>query len=121
MYQRAVLLNCVIFSKLWYVAHVFPLPISYANKIKRIAFNYIWGRKNYEPIRRSTLSLPKDEGGMGVIDILYKSQSILATSFIKMYFNDFKITFMSDYYNHIRIGQLFNGSPRIQGYHIIGK
>ena len=27
IYQRAVLLNCVIFSKLWYVAHVFPLPI----------------------------------------------------------------------------------------------
>ena len=43
-----------------------------------------------------------------MIDILYKSQNILATSLIKLYFNDFKITFMSDYYNYIRIGQLFN-------------
>ena len=33
---------------------------------------------------------------------------ILATSLIKLHFNDFKITFMSDYYNYIRIGQLFN-------------
>ena len=43
-----------------------------------------------------------------MIDILYKSQNILATSLIKLYFNDFKITFMSDYYNYIRIGQLFD-------------
>ena len=108
IYQRAILLNCIIFSKLWYVSHILPLPMSYANKIKRVAFNYIWGRKHYEPIRRSTLCLPKNEGGLGVIDISYKSQSILTTSFLKLYNSDYKITFMSDYYNYIRIGRILN-------------
>ena len=35
IYQRAVILNCVIYSKLWYIAHIFPLPVLYANKIKK--------------------------------------------------------------------------------------
>ena len=64
IYQRAILLNCLIFAKLWYVSHIFLLPVSYANKIKRVAFNYIWGRKYYEPIKRSTLYSPKNEGGL---------------------------------------------------------
>ena len=49
IYQRSVLLNSVIFSKLWYVAHIFPLPATHANRIKRIVFNYLWGRKFYKP------------------------------------------------------------------------
>ena len=108
IYQRSVILNCIIYSKIWYVAHVFPLPISYANKIKMIGFNFIWARNNYEPVKRFTLSLPKHEGGLGIIDILYKSQSILIRSFIKMYLSQSNISFMAEYYNSLRVGQLFD-------------
>ena len=108
IYQRSVILNCIIYSKIWYVAHVFPLPISYANKIKMIGFNFIWARNNYEPVKRFTLSLPKHEGGLGIIDILYKSQSILVRSFIKMYLSQSNISFMAEYYNSLRVGQLFD-------------
>ena len=118
IYQRAVILNCVIYSKLWYIAHLFPMPVLYANKIKRVSFNYIWGRKNYEPIKRSTLTMSKCEGGLGILDILYKSQSILVTSFIKLFLNESSITFMVEYYNFMRLGQLFNryNSPNTVSY-----
>ena len=52
--------------------------------------------------------MAKNEGGLGILDILYKSQSILVKSFTKLFLNDSSITFMADFYNFIRIGQLFN-------------
>ena len=109
MYQKAIIINCIIHSKLWYVAHIFPLPIRYANKIKRLTFHYLWG-KTYEPIKRSTLSLSKHEGGLGVIDIFYKSQSILTSSFIKSYNNEYGLNYLADYYTDIRVAQLLNRS-----------
>ena len=105
IYQKAVLINYVVYARLWYISHVYPLPLRYANQIKRISFHYLWG-KEYEPVRRSTLTLPKHEGGLGIIDIFYKSQSILASSFIKCYSNENGVNWLIDYYNNIRCAQL---------------
>ena len=105
MYQKAVLINCVISARIWYVSHVYPLPILYANKIKRLTFHYLWG-KQYEPIKHSTLTLDKEEGGLGVIDIYYKSLSILVSSFIKLYNSENGVKCLVDYYTDIRVARL---------------
>ena len=105
IFQKAILINCLVYARLWYISHVYPLPLSYANKIKRLTFHYLWG-KRYEPIRRNTLTLPKHEGGLGIIDIYYKSQSILASSFLKYYLHENGIKCLVDYYNNIRCAQL---------------
>ena len=107
MYQKSTIINCVINAKLWYVAHIYPLSIRLANKIKRLIFHYLWGKK-YEPIKRTTLSLPKYEGGLGIIDIFFKAQSILTSSFIKSYSNEYGIKYLIDYYNDIRVARLLN-------------
>ena len=107
LYQKAVLINCVVYARLWYISHVYPLPIAYANRIKRLTFHYLWG-KRYEPIKRTTLTLPKQEGGLGIIDIFYKSQSIMASSFIKYYNNANGIICLMDYYNNLRCAQLLD-------------
>ena len=52
--------------------------------------------------------LAKNEGGLGILDFLCKSQSILVKSFTKLFLIDSSITFMVDFYSFIRIGQLFN-------------
>ena len=52
--------------------------------------------------------LPKDKGGLGLINIDIKSKCILANTFMKAFVNPEQITFMMEYYNTIRIGQLFN-------------
>ena len=119
IYQKAVLINSVIYAKLWYISHIYPLPLRYANKIKRLTFYYLWG-KRYEPIRRTTLSLPKHEGGLGIIDIFYKSQSILASSFIKYYNNENGITCLIDYYNNIRVARLLGITPNAQQVSYVG-
>ena len=107
IYQKAVMINCIIYSKLWYISHVYPLPLKYANKIKKLAFHYLWGKK-WEPIKRSTLSLAKCEGGLGILDIYHKSRGILVSSFLKAYLNEDGIHYLLDYYNYIRTQQLLN-------------
>ena len=107
MYQKAVVINSVILSKLWYITHVYPLPISVSKKVNKEIFEYVWGMKN-NPINRNTLMLPKDKGGLGLINVDVKSKCILANTFLKAFNNPDQITFMMDYYNSIRIGQFFN-------------
>ena len=107
MYQKAIITNCILLSKLWYIAHIYPLPESVSKKINKEIFEYIWGIKN-NPVKRNTLTLPKEKGGLGVINIAFKAKSILVNTFMKAFVNPDQITFMMDYYNIIRIGQLFN-------------
>ena len=52
--------------------------------------------------------LPKDKGGLGLINVDIKSKCILANTFIKAFVNPEQISFMMEYYNNIRIWQLFN-------------
>ena len=35
LYQRVILVNCLIASKLWYVSHVYPLPLKYVTCINQ--------------------------------------------------------------------------------------
>ena len=119
IYQKAILINCIVYARLWYLSHVYPLPLSYANKIKRLTFKYLWG-KMHDPIKRTTITLPKHQGGLGLIDIYYKSQSILASSFIKYYNNENGIKCLMDYYNNIRCAQLLNISSNPQHVSYIG-
>ena len=82
LFQRCTYTNACMLSKIWYVAHIYPLPRNYAKEINKIIFHYIWNG-SYEPVRRSTLCRSKKDGGVGVIDCLIKSQVLLLNSFIK--------------------------------------
>ena len=119
MYQKTFLIDCVINARLWYISHVYPLPIRYANKIKRLTFHYLWG-KQYEPIKRNTLTLSKYEGGMGIIYIFYKSQSILVSSFIKLYNCENGVKCLVNYYTDMRIAQLLNRTSNLEQVSYIG-
>ena len=106
IFQKAVIVNTLVLSKLWYTAHVYPLPVSYVKPINRLVFGYVWS-KGYDPIKRETLMLPKTEGGISLIDIRYKSQSILTKSFLKGFCNE-NINFMLIYYTGIRLQQILD-------------
>ena len=112
MYQKTVITKSVILSKLWYIAHIYPLPESMAKKINKEIFEYIWGMKN-NPINRDTLVQPRERGGLGVININLKSNCILTCTFIKAFNNSSQIRFMMEYYNIIRIEQLFDKSANL--------
>ena len=58
LYQRVIYANTCLLSKLWYVAHVYPLTGEHSKKVNTIIFQYIWGGR-YEPIKRATIYRPK--------------------------------------------------------------
>ena len=61
LHQRVTYANTCIMSKIWYTAHIYTLPESYAKNINKVLFLYIWGGR-YEPIKRNTVYKDKTEG-----------------------------------------------------------
>ena len=55
LYQKAALVNSLISSKLWYIAHVYPLPYKYTILINREIFYFVWGSYHYNPIKRDSV------------------------------------------------------------------
>ena len=82
LFQKAIIVNTLLLSKVWYIAHTLPLKKVYSQKINCLIFRYLW-RGNYHPIKRSTLLLPKNEGGLGIIDVFHKAASILSATSLK--------------------------------------
>ncbi|CAL4141924.1 unnamed protein product, partial [Meganyctiphanes norvegica] len=54
LYQKVALINGLIASKLWYIAHIYPLPMEYTILINKEIFNFIWG-SHTNPIKRDVL------------------------------------------------------------------
>ena len=84
LHQRVTYANAVMLSKMWYIAHIYPLTEKYAKEANTIVFRYIWGGR-YEPIKRNTVFRPKNEGGLAVVNCLVKAKTIMLSTFIKCY------------------------------------
>ena len=84
LFQRASYVNTCILSKAWYLAHIYPLYNDVYVKVKKVIFKYIW-IGNYEPVKRATVCMDKDIGGLGVFEFLAKANSIIVNSFLRSY------------------------------------
>ena len=106
LYQIAALVNCLIASKLWYVSHVYPLPLKYATMINQEIFQFIWGSKA-NPIKRETLYNNKLNGGLGLVNISQKCKCILASTVMKTFILSEKNDIIR-YYMMRKVGYIFN-------------
>ena len=106
MYQRAITVNSLITSKLWYAAHIYPLPLKFSVEINKYIFSFIWGNKS-ETIKRIILYNSKDAGGLNLMNIYVKAKCILAHTTIKMFCKS-KETSIIKYYLAMRLNNLFD-------------
>ena len=86
LFQRAIVINTIILSKVWYTAHTYPLPTKYSKLINKEIFQFLWESK-YNPIKREVLYQNKYEGGLGISCVFLKAQSIFASTFLKQFLN----------------------------------
>jgi len=77
---RTVVLNTLAAPCLWYIAPVFQMPTRYANEVEKAAFSFLWGGKSQQ-IKRDNLYLPKEQGGLGVVNIPVKATCMFALKF----------------------------------------
>ena len=102
LFQRASFSNSCILSRLWYTSHVYPLDICYGRQINKVVFKYLWGGR-YEPVKRSTVCLEKDEGGLGIFDCLAKANALFVNTFLKMYVREEGCQSFLKYYCNFRL------------------
>ena len=107
LYQRANIINSLILSKVWYNAHTYPLPKKYSKLISKEIFEYLWISK-LNPIKRDVLYQSKTSGGLGIFNVLVKSQSIMASTFLKQFLNSKENNSLIKFYCALRINPIFN-------------
>ena len=84
---RALVLNTLVLSKLWYAASVFPVSTrslgnlvfdtdTLITKIEDSCAQYIWQKKESKPISKDVLSLPIKLGGLGILNIRRQAMAL---------------------------------------------
>ena len=92
-------------SKVWYAAHIYPLPVEYSKIIVNEIISFIW-KPNYNPISRNVLYNNKHRGGIGLIDVFLKAKSIFTSTVIKN-FAESKKNDLIQYYMALRLNAMF--------------
>ena len=76
IFQKSIIVNSLILSKVWYTAHIYPLPMEFSKCIVTEIMNFIW-KRNYNPISRNVLYNNKLNGGIAqVVQRYTKSKKI---------------------------------------------
>ena len=107
LFQRSVLVNALLTSQIWYYAQTYPMSPQWAKSINSLLFNFIWITKA-EPISRNTLTMDKKLGGLSVINILTKADSIFACRMLKQFLIDINQFSLITFYNAVRVNPFIN-------------
>ncbi|GMI94627.1 hypothetical protein HRI_003132000 [Hibiscus trionum] len=80
MAGRITLVKSVLSNLPVYYLSIFRAPVSVANSLNRLFAKFIWGHNKAKAIhwiKWDTLCLPRDLGGMGLVDVKVKNQALL--------------------------------------------
>ena len=80
---KAVVVNQLASSALWYTASVFPIPQWAVKQLNEKLWHFFFNGKR-PPIPRSQAKLPYQEGGLNVLDIEKKCNSLLLSWLAKL-------------------------------------
>lgn len=72
---RAIVINSLALSKLWYLATNAVIPDKVIQPINQIIFRFVWNKKR-EWLARTSVTQPPRQGGLGVVDIAKKQLSL---------------------------------------------
>ena len=72
---KALLINTILLSKIWFLANILIIPTWARKKINQIIFNQLWDT-NSEPISRQTLFRSLNNGGLNILNIINQNLSL---------------------------------------------
>ena len=81
---KTVVINSLALSQVWHLCHVFPVPFWAGKRINMAVLKFFWSGKR-DLVARKTVSLPKAQGGFGVINFKDKADSF-ALQWLKRFF-----------------------------------
>ena len=80
MLQRIVACKTFVLSKLWFIAHFIFVEEKFLKEINFLIFKFIWGN-SIELVKRDTLILPIENGGLGMFHLKAKLETISMQQF----------------------------------------
>ena len=107
LYQRAIVINSLILSKVWYTAHTYPMPAKFSKLIQKEIFEYLWQSKA-NPIKREVVYQSKTKGGLGIFNVFLKTQCILTSTFLKHFLVSKENDSFLKLFCAIRLNPVFN-------------
>ena len=114
--ERIIISKTFILSKLWYVSNFVCISEQNIAKIEKTIYEFIWCN-SFELIKRNTLILPYDSGGLNSVCIRTKINTCLIQNFINIYLNherifyQLSVKYMKYDLRHLMIFKSFNIIP----------
>ena len=105
-YQKAIIVNCILLSNVWYTCHTYPLSYQHSKAIDTLIFPYIWNSKS-NPIKREVLCNRKEFGGINLLSVYLKAISIFTESFIRSFMFSGENSTLVKYYCALQLNPLF--------------
>ena len=84
--ERVIVSKTFILSKLWYVTNFVSISEKNIKVIEGLIYQFIWCN-SFELIKRNTLILPYEAGGLNSVCIRAKLETALIQNFINIYEN----------------------------------
>ena len=80
--------NQVILASVWYIASCWVLDSGILMQVRRLVRNYLWGgidgtRDTRVRVRRSVIILPRESGGLGIIDPKIQIRALLSKLIVR--------------------------------------
>ena len=73
---KALVINALALSRVWYVASLIHMPDWVVSRLVRLTFHF-FGRGKRDLVRRSVVVQPPDQGGFSVVDVQQNVSSLL--------------------------------------------
>ena len=114
--EKIIISKTFVLSKLWYVSNFMCISEKNINKIEKLVYQFIWCN-SFELIKRKTLILPYERGGLNNVCIRSKIKTCLIQNFINIYINNermfyqLSVKYMKYDLRHLKIFKSFNIIP----------
>ena len=76
LHGKVLICNTMLFPLLFYAAATYLPAKSFCENINKRVFSFIWGEGKSEPISRKVIHTPRENGGLGLYDVLVKTKAI---------------------------------------------
>ena len=82
-YEKNMYIQCLIFPQLVYLGTAVSMPIRICKALHRTKYTFIWNSKR-EKVKRNVCIKSEREGGLGMVDLILKANSLRLSWFFLM-------------------------------------
>ena len=100
MLERIIICKTFVLSKLWFLACFITFEEKFIKEINSLIFSFIWSNKR-ECIKRDTLILPYERGGMNMFNLQAKLKTISFQQFKYLFYSCERFLLLECYLDEI--------------------